>query len=216
MPVDTTPMFPLGTVLVPGGLMPLHVFEPRYRELVRTCLDDDREFGVVLIARGSEVGGGEVRTDVGCLARIQTARETPDGRYGILCAGTTRIRVVEWLPDDPYPQARTEPWPDEPDDVSDDDLAARAEALAVLLRRTLALGSEAGLRVPPATIELSSDPATLSFQAAALAPLGALDMYEALAEPSTSARLDAVTRAVASARELIEMQLRAAAAGDDD
>ena len=63
-------MFPLGTVLVPHQLLPFQVFEPRYRVLVEHCLTTDRRFGVVLIERGSEVGGGDVRFDVGTVAEI--------------------------------------------------------------------------------------------------------------------------------------------------
>ena len=66
-------MFPLGGVLLPGAVLPLHVFEPRYRQLVVDCLaddDGDPEFGVTLIERGSEVGGGDQRTDVGVVARM--------------------------------------------------------------------------------------------------------------------------------------------------
>lgn len=70
---DDIPMFPLGTVLLPGAYLPLHVFEPRYRRLVQACLEGSPEFGVVLIERGSEVGGGERRFDVGCVARILSA-----------------------------------------------------------------------------------------------------------------------------------------------
>ena len=72
------PMFPLGSVLLPGVVLPLHVFEPRYQQLVRDCLEtDEHEFGVVLIDRGSEVGGGDSRTDVGC--RRQDAAGRRDG-----------------------------------------------------------------------------------------------------------------------------------------
>lgn len=109
------PMFPLGTALVPGAVLPLQVFEERYRALVRTCLAGDRCFGVVLIERGSEVGGGDVRTDVGTRAHIVEAQELPDGRVALLAVGIERIRVRRWLVDAPYPRADVEPWPDEPD-----------------------------------------------------------------------------------------------------
>ncbi len=66
-------MFPLGTVLFPSMVLPLHVFEPRYRQLTLECIEAEREFGVVLIARGSEVGGGDQRRSVGTLARIVQA-----------------------------------------------------------------------------------------------------------------------------------------------
>src|SRR5436189_1506182 len=88
--VPPMPMFPLGTVLVPSAGLPLHVFEPRYRALVHDCLAGDGEFGVVLIARGSEVGGQDVRTDVGTVARIVQAQELPDGRWAIAAVGVRR------------------------------------------------------------------------------------------------------------------------------
>ncbi|HKA85142.1 MAG TPA: LON peptidase substrate-binding domain-containing protein, partial [Acidimicrobiales bacterium] len=109
MPV--APMFPLGTVLVPGMVLPLHVFEPRYRRMVNDSrTHHDSTFGVVLIERGSEVGGGDVRTDVGTLARILRAEELPDGRWILGALGIHRIRVDRWLPDDPYPRAEIHEW----------------------------------------------------------------------------------------------------------
>ena len=107
-------MFPLGTVLLPGEGLPLHVFEPRYRALVLDCLaaDDGPRFGVVLIARGHEVGGGDERHDLGVMARIVRHEMTPDGRFGLFCVGGERIRVVEWLADDPVPAERWwRSWP---------------------------------------------------------------------------------------------------------
>src|SRR5438445_9063509 len=99
------PMFPLQTVLFPGVAMPLHVFEPRYRALTRHCLDGDGRFGVVLIERGSEVGGGDVRVSVGTRALIVESAELPDGRWVLMVVGVERVEVSRWLPDDPYPQA---------------------------------------------------------------------------------------------------------------
>ena len=101
-------MFPLGTVLFPYGVLPLHVFEPRYRLLTEHCLAGDGCFGVVLIERGSEVGGGDTRFDVGTVARIVRAGQLPDGRYVLATVGIQRLRVRDWLPDDPYPQAEVE------------------------------------------------------------------------------------------------------------
>src|SRR5690349_16753436 len=99
------PMFPLGTVLFPYALLPLHVFEPRYRMMMQHVLDGDREFGVVLIERGSEVGGGDSRFDVGTIARVVQIAELPDGRYAVSTVGIRRFRVRRWLDDDPYPRA---------------------------------------------------------------------------------------------------------------
>src|SRR5438552_13967117 len=105
-------MFPLGTVLFPFAPLPLHVFEPRHRALTRACLDGDREFGVVLIERGSEVGGNDVRTSVGTVATIVEAAELDDGCWVLGTVGGRRIRVRAWLPDEPYPRADVEDWPD--------------------------------------------------------------------------------------------------------
>ena len=98
-------MFPLSAVLFPQATMPLHVFEPRYRELMRDCLAGDRRFGIVLIERGSEVGGGDARSALGTRGVITEASELPDGRWVMLVEGEALIMVEEWLPDDPYPVA---------------------------------------------------------------------------------------------------------------
>ncbi len=95
------PMFPLGTVLFPHAALPLHLFEDRYRELAETCLRGDGRFGVVLIERGFEVGGGDQRFAVGTVARIVEAARTPDGRYLLATVGTERFRVKNALDDDP-------------------------------------------------------------------------------------------------------------------
>jgi len=99
------PMFPLGTVLFPHAVLPLHIFEERYSALVETCLRGDGRFGVVLIERGYEVGGGDSRFDVGTVARIVEAARTPDGRYLLATIGTDRLRIKKWLDDDPFPRA---------------------------------------------------------------------------------------------------------------
>src|SRR5882757_6408667 len=89
-------MFPLGNVLFPHAQLPLHVFEPRYRALAETCLAGDGEFGVVLIERGSEVGGGDTRFSIGTVARIVAAGRLPDGRY-LLATEAARADVERLL-----------------------------------------------------------------------------------------------------------------------
>ena len=106
-------MFPLSTVLFPGVELPLHVFEERYRQLVADVLATTREFGTVLITAGSEVGGGDRRSDVGTLVTIDMAAPFDDGRWLLATRGIERIRVIEWLEDDPYPRARVERYPSE-------------------------------------------------------------------------------------------------------
>ena len=180
------PMFPLGTVLFPHMALPLHVFEPRYRAMTADCLRHGRQFGVVLIERGSEVGGGDVRFGVGTAARIVEAARFPDGRWALLCLGTHRVRVHTWLPDDPYPVALVE---EQADDGLD---AAGLDALAVAereVRRALALTAELDEPAPPAHAEVDPDPSVAAWQLAALAPLGPVDKQQVLDEDEPVARL---------------------------
>ncbi|MBV9951307.1 MAG: LON peptidase substrate-binding domain-containing protein [Acidimicrobiia bacterium] len=185
--MNPSPMFPLGMVLFPGQILPLHVFEPRYRQLVQDCLAGDREFGVVLIERGSEVGGDDVRTDIGTMARILEAEELPDGRWVVASVGIGRIDVEQWLPDDPYPRAVATSWPDRPPDRDLDEPYTESVSL---LRRALALRSELGESTVPSTVELADDPELGSFHVAALAPLGPLDQQRLLAAPGADRRLE--------------------------
>jgi Lon protease-like protein len=181
-----TPMFPLGSVLMPSMVLPLHVFEPRYRQLVATCIENERDFGVVLIERGSEVGGGDTRTALGTLARIVQAQPFPDGRWAIVAVGTSRIRVEEWLPDDPYPLADVQPLPDMPASASAPDALERAVAT---LRTVLARTVELGIAAAPATTELADDVTLASYQAAVLAPVGPADRQRLLAADGPDARI---------------------------
>jgi Lon protease-like protein len=201
---DELPMFPLGTVLLPGAYLPLHVFEPRYREMVRVCLAGTPEFGVALIERGSEVGGGDHRVDAACVARIVEAGELDDGRWALGTVGVGRIRVVTWLPDAPYPRAEVEEWPDEEPGAGAGDLVAE---VAAELRPVLALASEVGLPAAAATFELDDDPWLASNQLAALAPVGPLDRLALLAAPSPEARLTLVRQMVADEAAVLASRL---------
>jgi len=100
------------TVLFPHLPLTLRAFEPRYRALVRDCIAHGREFGVVLIERGMEVGGGDSRFAVGTAAHLAEEMELPDGQWLIAARGTRRIRVQTWLPDDPYPLALVQTLPE--------------------------------------------------------------------------------------------------------
>jgi len=197
-------MFPLESVVVPGMLLPLHVFEPRYRALVRDCLADAGELGVVLIERGSEVGGGDERSSVGTIARILRAEELDDGRWAVIAAGERRLRVARWLDDAPYPRAEVEEWPDEP--AGPDDQAA-FEAAAVLLRRLLAAKAELDEVAPPPTIELADDPVLGSYQILAVAPIGPFDRQALLSASGPTDRLALIERVLGEELEVLEARL---------
>jgi Lon protease-like protein len=183
-------MFPLGSVLLPSMLMPLRIFEDRYRAMARVVMDGDETFGVVLIERGSEVGGGDVRSGVGCLARVLEADERPDGQWFLVCVGTDRLRVERWGDDAPYPNADVVLWPDEP--VRDGDAEA-VRALEAGFREVLELagagpGASSGA-LPVVPVELSDDPTTAVWQMATVSPFGAFDRHRLLAAPSLGDRV---------------------------
>ncbi|HEY7377666.1 MAG TPA: LON peptidase substrate-binding domain-containing protein, partial [Steroidobacteraceae bacterium] len=92
-PIEEIALFPLNTVLFPGGPLPLRIFEPRYIDMVRRCLREQRGFGVVLIRSGNEVGPAEFES-VGTLARIVDFHALSDGLLGLVNVGERRFRVI--------------------------------------------------------------------------------------------------------------------------
>jgi Lon protease-like protein len=183
---DRLPMFPLGSVLVPGAVLPLHIFEPRYRVLMFDCVRAEPEFGVVLIERGFEVGGGDQRYSIGTLARITEAAELPDGRWVIAVVGTQRIRIEEWLADDPYPLAMVERLAEPSPGAGHVTERAKAESE---VRRGLALCRRLGLAGPDPVTELAADPAAAAWQLVAMAPLGSYDKQRLLEIDDVASRL---------------------------
>ncbi len=119
-------LFPLHTVLFPGAALPLHIFEPRYRQMIGECLETDAPFGVVLIRAGLEVGEPAVPHEVGTLAHIVQHERLEDGRMNLLATAGDRFRILELLTDRPYLSGRVELLPT-------DDGAAESFALAAAL-----------------------------------------------------------------------------------
>jgi hypothetical protein len=197
-------MFPLGTVLVPSAHLPLHIFEPRYRALAQDCLAGDQEFGVVLIERGSEVGGGDVRFGVGTVARIVQAVELPDGRWLVDSVGTERFRIQRWLEDDPYPCAEVEALAEAPPGPEAEGLRAEVERL---LRQVLALQVELGFPAPSATLELDREPGAAAYQAAVLSPIGPMDTQRLLEDLGPEARLRHLVEFLGEAREVLARRM---------
>ncbi|MEE2033608.1 LON peptidase substrate-binding domain-containing protein [Rhodococcus chondri] len=205
--MPTLPMFPLGTALLPGSDLPLQVFEPRYQELVRDCMaaPDGPRFGVVLIARGHEVGGGEQRHDVGTVARIIVDNELGGGRHALECIAEERIRVIEWLPDDPYPRAEVEPWPDTGSEAVDlSPLTVHLGRLYGVLDRL----TEGRAPSPPPMTELPEDAGARLFALARYVPMGDADRYAVLAAPGPVERLHVLIESISTAIDLAEWRLK--------
>jgi len=199
----TLPMFPLGTVLVPHALLPLQIFEARYRAMTEVCLTGDGEFGVVLIERGSEVGGGDTRFGVGTVARILEAGRFPDGRYLLATAGTRRLRVRRWLPEEPYPHAEVELL-DEP--APSGDAAEARTAVERGLAQVAELRAQLGEGAPPPELRLDDDPVRASFEAAAAAALGPLDAQRLLELDDATARLRALAELLSDEARYLEIR----------
>ena len=153
------PLFPLNVVLFPGGYLPLHVFEERYRLMIRHCLDGDRRFGVVLISSGSEVGEPAVPEKVGTIAKIDEVRTLDDGRMLIGVKGEQRIRIVEIVEQLPYVTAEVMFLEDEVASAVEERLIADVrQAAKEHLQMLMALQGEWGQPSSPPT-----DPAQLRY-----------------------------------------------------
>jgi len=154
--------------------------------MTQRVLRGDGEFGVVLIERGSEVGGGDARFDVGTVARIVGVRHLPDGGYALETVGVRRVRVARWLPDDPFPQAEVvdlvEPVP-----ASAVHSEVRLRAVEAL-RQVCALYRRSDPRIPELP-DISDNAVQASYQLGAWSPIGPLDAQRVLEAAGADDRL---------------------------
>jgi hypothetical protein len=182
-------MFPLGSVLMPAMPLPLRVFEPRYLSMLDAVLDRETlDFGVVLIERGHEVGGGDARFGVGTMARVEQV-ETGAGLAALVARGSRRFTVDAWLLDDPWPQAEVT-IVDELQWHEDD--RALLEATERVVRQSLAQVSEFIDTVWESTVELSKDPIDRSWQLAGIAPVGQMEQIDLLSSTSVEQLLTTI------------------------
>jgi uncharacterized protein len=188
---EIVPLFPLGAVLYPGMLLPLHIFEERYRQLVRDLLDgpDPRRFGVIAIRKGRETGIDGVHSlyEVGCIATLRRVERHEDGRFDIVTVGTRRFKLLSLDETRPYLQGEVE--------LLDDDVAD--EVAAVPLVRTVQAAfrgyTDALTEWGGATVrieELPDEPTLLSFIVAAAMIIDLTERQGLLAEPDTLRRLN--------------------------
>ncbi len=186
-PQRTIPLFPLNVVLFPGGFLPLHIFEERYKLMIQRCIDGETAFGVVLIRSGLEVGGNAEPHAIGTAARIVSVKKEEDGRMNIMVTGRERFRIDSVVFQHPYMEGVVE--------VVDDDSAGPPEAglvadvrEAVEEQIRLLHGLRGGWVREPRTPE---DPAELSWLVCTLVQADNDVKQALLEESSTSARLQA-------------------------
>lgn len=205
------PLFPLGTVIFPGTGLPLHVFEPRYLALMDDLTGGELgtplihpEFGIILIERGHEVGGGDQRRGVGTVVRLVEAERLPDGRWLAVAGGIRRFVVDTFLLDDPYPLAMV----DDLDDIGWGDAEASVLAdAAAEVRRALRLSVELGEADGPVAFTLDDDPLVASWQLCGLTPVGTLDRQRLLETAAPGHRLRLVRQLAAEASEVLAQRL---------
>jgi uncharacterized protein len=211
---ETLPLFPLGTVLFPGLLLPLHIFEERYRQLVRDLLDrpEPRRFGVIAIRQGRETGvdGIQALHEIGCTATLRQVKELEDGRYDIVTVGTRRFRLAGVDDSGPYLQGQVDLLAEETGEA-----AAAAQAVRMVrdsFRAYLAALAERGVTQISAP-ELPDDAVTLSYLVGASMIIDLSDRQALLAEPDAVRRL-AAERALLS-RELTMLRTLTATPAPD-
>lgn len=179
--VATLPMFPLGAVLFPNMPLRLRVFEERYLVMLSDMLRAEHgEFGVVLIERGHEVGGGEHRFDIGTTAEI-TELGAQEGIVGLQAQGHRRFRVIEWLDDAPHPRAEVTELPDLDWQPA---MAGRFQEAERIVRQTLAAASEFVESTWPPDVVLADEPVARLWQLAGIAPIGPMDQLALLGAQS--------------------------------
>lgn len=201
------PMFPLEHAIVPSMIVPLRIFEARYRQFARDLQAmKEPSFGIVGIERGREVGGNDQRFDVGVVMRVLHAEEFSDGQWALTSVASRRLAVAEWLPEDPYPRALVVDRYDQLEEDVDDaatsldrhSLVAEFERLATSVRR----------RYPHVDLfidlEPSEDPDWRTWELVSRSGLGALDHVDLLRCDSPAKRTRLATKQIAERRALLD------------
>jgi len=196
------PIFPLGVVLFPGALLPLHIFEPRYRRMLADCIAGDERFGLALpgIAHEAPSLGA-----VGCVAEIRGAQSLADGRSNIVVQGTTRFLVTRYLDDPaPYLVAMVEAFEDREDSIPPaDKCTALADSFAHYLPALRELND-----LEPDNRTLPTEAAALSFHVAAALDTGAAEKQALLEIRSTAERVDLLLEMLPPLSSAIDAGLR--------
>jgi len=189
---ESLPLFPLSTVLFPGMRLPLHIFEPRYRQLVADLLEqpEPRRFGVIAIQKGKETGvdGVAALYDVGCVATVRQVESREDGRYDLLTAGTQRFRLLGLDKSLPYLRGEIEPLPDETGEAREAAYVTRRVQEAFRGYLNLLVDRGGGVI---SVADLPDEPLLLSYIIAAAMIIDLPDRQSLLAAPDALARLKA-------------------------
>ena len=185
--LDRLPLFPLSAPLFPGMALPLHIFEPRYRQLLSDRANDEPMFGVVLTLSGREVGERPEIHQVGTSADLMGIHQHEDGRADIAIRGARRFRVVETDWSGPYAVASVEWLPE--DDSSPDDLSALADRVRTAMLRLVAVAANAG-GMPVPDLHLPENAVDLGYLLSRTLWLNTWERQQLLELPKARERLD--------------------------
>ncbi|MEO6057753.1 MAG: LON peptidase substrate-binding domain-containing protein [Gemmatimonadales bacterium] len=195
------PVFPLSVVLFPGTPLPLHIFEPRYRQMLADCLAGDRRFGITPTGTVREAPDAGM---VGCTAEVRVNEELPDGRANVVVLGGERFVVADMLDEPlPYHVARVDPFDEDPDT---EPAAERATELRSAFTRYATLVRKLS-DVAPDEPDLPAEPLGLSFHVAAAIEVETAVKLRLLAERSTARRVEALLRVLPPLSGAIEEAL---------
>ena len=201
---ELLPLFPLEAVLFPGALMPLHIFEPRYRLLIRRCIERQRPFGIVLIRNGSEVGAGAEPYAVGTEAKIVAESPLPDGRSYIVTRGERRFAVESLIADvEPYLIGRVRYLDETDGDRALDRASVAREALGAYLLAVVAVTDDARGERAFADDLRDAAPGDLAYRIAGSLAVDAPQQQALLELETAAARLEAETRILNRETELL-------------
>lgn len=201
---ELLPIFPLEAVLFPGALMPLHIFEPRYRLLIRRCIERQRPFGIVLIRNGSEVGAGAEPYGVGTEAKIVAESPLPDGRSYIVTRGERRFAVESLIADvEPYLVAHVRYLDETDGDRALDRASVAREALGAYLLAVVAVTDDARGERALADDLRDAAPGDLAYRIAGSLAVDAPQQQALLELETAAARLEAETRILNRETELL-------------
>ena len=196
-----SPMFPLSAVVFPSTALPMRIFEPRYQQLMADLLagDGELEFAISPIVRGREVGGGDERLEVATMCKLAQVMVQPTGEYTFLALGQRRVRVVEWLADDPYPRAEVV-------EMSDGDELPPASAVAREINRVEKVLIQLGAEVPDHLPLVDGDERLAAFRLAGMVPIADLDRQAILCSDSPAERLGRFSQALGDLEAVLKFR----------
>ncbi|MDX2040188.1 MAG: LON peptidase substrate-binding domain-containing protein [Acidobacteriota bacterium] len=189
------PIFPLPLVQFPGAVTPLHIFEPRYRQMIKDLMAGDKTFGIIYRNDETMMDFEQLPPgSIGCAVEIAVQQEMPDGRSNLLCVGVSRFSLVAYVEGEPYEQAQVEFFDD---DIAFDDLSVEIsqaknlfQRLSGIIRKLKGEKDEEEDLMP----DLPDDPQALSFILAAYLDIEISDKQDLLEMTDTAERLREVIR----------------------